>query len=32
MDRVPGFQRFLQGLGTATTAPTFASLVTIVTG
>lgn len=32
MDLVPGFQRFLQGLAPATTAPTFASLVTIVTG
>jgi len=32
MDLVPGFQRFLQGLGAVTTAPTFASLVTIVTG
>ncbi len=32
MALVPGFERFLQGLGTVTTAPTFASLVTIVTG
>ena len=32
MDLVPGFQELLQGLSPALTAPSFASLCTIITG